>query len=260
MEPDAERLLELARMLDEPFSPRRHLVFLTLLAVRSRALFAAVMHCSDDGTAPAVGPLLRAMTEANIAIRFVCEGDSELLLDLWEAERERGRLALEERLRRLANRGSRWGPVLSPEQVTSIEAHVQEARQRGVAAGVPDVRERGGALFSGVGAQVDSLDTEPVIEMYALAYGPLSADVHIGAGAFTRVTVDQVDDRVRVSDAVSAEEGRAARCLAITVFASTLVMVDLHRRLGIGEEVDRIKRHYIPHERPLGERYGEATR
>jgi hypothetical protein len=250
----AARLLELSRRLDEPFEPRRHVIFITLMAIRSRSLFAAVMRCSDEETGAAVGSLLRGLVEANIAIRFVCERNTELLLELWEAEGERGRLSLDDRLRRLANKGSWHRPLLSAEERAAIEAHLRAAREAATDAGVRGVNPKGGAVFPGIASQVDELDSVQVIEAYAMAYGPLSSDVHLGAGAFDNVTAQEVGELIQISDAVPAEHLQAAQALAITMFASTLVMADLHRQLGIGSEIDEIKRQYIPHERPLGER------
>lgn len=254
---DATRLLELSRRLEDPFPPRRHIIFITLMAVRSQSLFAAVMRCSPGESAAAVGPLLRALVEANIAIRFVCERNTELLLGLWEVERERGRLTLDDRLRRLTNKGGRQFPLLDGEDRAAIESDVRNARQAARDANVRGVGDKG-AVFPGVGSQIDELDTVQVIEAYALAYGPLSAAVHLGAGAFDHVTVGQEGELIRISDSVPARTSQAERGLALTMFASTLVMADLHRGLEIGAEVDEIKRRYIPYERPLEERHGSS--
>jgi len=225
------------------------------MAIRSRSLFATVVQASAGESAAAVGPLLRALVEANIAIRFVCERNTELLLDLWEAERERGRLTLDDRVRRLANKGGRRFPVLGADDRTAIEAHVRAAREAAGEANVRGVRDKG-AVFPGVGSQIDELGSVQAIEAYALAYGPLSADVHIGAAAFDHVTVEAVGDLIKVSDAVPADTAQAERTLALTMFASTLVMADVHREFGFAAEVDEIKRRYIPHETPLEERQG----
>src|SRR4051795_6130554 len=80
------QLLKLALALDEPFRPNPKVYASVLFGHRSRDLFVGIDDCYR-GDAPIVaGTLLRTMVEANICLRFILQRDSELRLDLWQAE------------------------------------------------------------------------------------------------------------------------------------------------------------------------------
>lgn len=247
-----ERLIELAAALEHPFERRTELLAVSLLALRSRSLFIGMRDCAKGSAPVAARPALRALVEANITMRFITERDVELRFDLWEGERDRTRLTLDQRLRDL--KLPRYPPLLSDADRTATRQRVEALRARALAAGTPGVGP-GGAIFPGTGAQVASLKSPAVSEAYAMAYGLLSADVHLGAASFDDVGVYQLESgQLRLEEGARSQAIVAGRVLGITTFASTIVMADSYRAVGIAEDADDIKRIWIPHELALGER------
>jgi hypothetical protein len=257
------QLLKLALALDKPFRPKPEVNASVMFGHRSRDLFIGIDDCYR-GAAPIVAStLLRSMVEVNICLRFILQRDSKLRLELWQAEDARIRLAMISEIPKLPQ-VMLPDELLEPEIAIELRKQVSDARAAAIKKGVPGVGEKG-AVFPQTKAQVEALKDPAVDRAYTMAYRPLSGHVHVGAWAFNNALIAHHEGGlVSFKDRSGRDDDMmvGARALALTTFASTLVIASEAAGLGVEHEADAIKREWIPDEPPLSERQaasGEAT-
>lgn len=238
-------LLELSRALERPYHPDPAWnTAVVAIATGSRAHYESFVAAALAGRAVGASPVVRALVEANITLRYLREYPVQRAR-LWHANGAWDRLRLSGRLKKNAGLAERYGDaILSEEDRLKTEEFVQATRQKAMEDGDPHVPKRG-APFPTVAKMVEAVGGFAVAEAYVLGYGPISADTHLTHLSFLgAVEMVHPDGRVTFvphTEESYAEEAELLRSMAATVFASMLGIASHLLGLGVEDAADRIR-------------------
>jgi hypothetical protein len=234
-------LLELARVLDEPFAPRGDPDSVAMsLGHRARTLYRGYLTCSAARLPPAAGrALLRPAVEVNILLRYIRE-DPEWRTRLWHAESTRMWMGLAEQAHtRPLPPEQKLEHLPSLEEIAEVRKQLGELRAEAEVAGVEVPPRR---FLPVVQEIVQRLDTVEAWQAYIAAYMPLTHEQHVAHGSFADAREQVLDDGRVIHHESTLEEPRyAERLLGSSLFASTLVVVSSWLGLGVEAEADAIR-------------------
>jgi hypothetical protein len=239
-----DRLLELAKALDEPVSREPFDLALVALGQRTRTLFRAFRQVHRGGAAEAAPALIRPMLEINFLIRFLAKAPA-LHTELWEAEGKRNTITIVEEFSGSEQMSKRWAAFpLGASGAADLKPAIKKARAKALEAKV--ISERDSAVLPSISKLLKIIDEYAAFEAYTLGYRILSWEVHGGAPAV-------LTERFREhADGTASYVGRRGpgndgeRALAISTFASTLRLCSHHLRLGVDDEAREIQATYVP--------------
>lgn len=239
-----EQLQRLAMRLDEPFDPvggdPDHVCM--ALGRRARELHRGYLHCLRGNEVVASRALLRPAVELNILLRFLRQ-HPEHRTRLWHLETIRMIITLFEEIDRrpitdeLKSAFERERPT--DEEIIEHRRAIAKARNKARGEGVKGVSVDG-YLIPPPREQVELINTPEVWHAYVTAYGPLSAEVHVGHFSFQQSFLHELEDGTALHhDLYEVTPGE--RALASASFASTLVVVSGWLNLGVTEDAERIR-------------------